>query len=230
MKTIFFFISIGFWFLPKVNAQQVLGNFTNQDIQEWPKVIWYRDTGNNWDEGLIKTNSAISPYNRTGFGIHMNESRQFGFWSTGWNPLFLIEGGSGNTYLRGNLGIGTSSPTARLTVKGNIHAEEIKVAVGNWPDYVFSQNHELLSLGELERFIKTNRHLPEIPSAASVNERGISLGEMNALLLKKIEELTLHVIDQAKLIQSLQEDSRKYDAQDKRMLAIERKLESLVKK
>jgi len=72
--------------------------------------------------------------------------------------------------------------------------------------------------------------LPEIPSAALAQQNGINLGEMNTLLLKKIEELTLYVIDQARLIQTLQEDGRKYDEQDKRMLAIKRKLDSLVKK
>lgn|GEM_PF-1857453 len=72
--------------------------------------------------------------------------------------------------------------------------------------------------------------MPEIPSAALAQQNGINLGEMNTLLLKKIEELTLYVIDQARLIQTLQEDGRKYDEQDKRMLAIKRKLDSLVKK
>lgn len=230
MKAVFFSILICFCFCLRVNAQQILGNFTGQDSEEWPKVVWYRDTDNGWDEGLIKTQSTKGPYNRTGFGIHMHESKQFGFWSTGWNPLFVLEGGSGNAYLRGSLGIGTIPLGAKLAVKGSIHAEEIKVAVANWPDYVFAPGHERLSLVELERFIKTNQHLPEIPSAALAQENGISLGEMNTLLLKKIEELTLHVIDQAKLVQTLQEDSRRYHEQEKRMLALERRLDSMARK
>lgn len=229
MKAVFFSIVICICFSLEVTAQQVLGNFTGQDAEEWPRVVWYRDTANGWDEGLIKTQSAKGPYNRTGFGIHMHDSRQFGFWSTGWKPLFVLEGGSGNAYLRGSLAIGTTSSAAKLAVKGSIHAEEIKVAVANWPDYVFAPGHGRLSLFELERFIGANQRLPEVPSAAFVQKNGISLGEMNTLMLKKIEELTLYLIDQAKLIQSLEEDNRRYHKQDKRLLALEKRVNSIAK-
>ena len=103
----------------------------------------------------------------------------------------------------GNLGIGILIPGERLSVNGNIRAKEIKVEVNYWPDYVFRDDYPLRSLSQLERYIKDNGHLPEIPDAASVGDQGISLGEMNKLLLKKIEELTLHLIAQDKKVSEL---------------------------
>jgi Asp-tRNA(Asn)/Glu-tRNA(Gln) amidotransferase B subunit len=90
-------------------------------------------------------------------------------------------------------------------VKGKILAEEVRVQLsGDWPDYVFTQNYDLMPIDELETFINKNNHLPEIPSSAKVTEEGgIDVGEMNALLLKKIEELSLYVIELHKEIKTL---------------------------
>lgn len=98
---------------------------------------------------------------------------------------------------KGEVGIGTSDTKGhKLAVAGSIVAESVKVALQpNWPDYVFHSSYKLPDLKEVEQFIKENKHLPEIPSAAEVEKEGINLGEMNANLLKKIEELTLYVID-----------------------------------
>ncbi len=98
----------------------------------------------------------------------------------------------------GNVGIGTANPDEKLTVKGKIRAQEIKVEATNWPDYVFKKDYELTSLEEIDQYIKQYGHLPEIPKAVDVQADGVSLGEMNKLLLKKIEELTLHLIEQQK--------------------------------
>ena len=103
--------------------------------------------------------------------------------------------GTNNNYLESRLGIGTWTPTERLEVKGKIRAQEIKVEATNWPDYVFNEDYNLMSLEETYQYIKQNGHLPEIPTANDVEQDGISLGEMNKLLLKKIEELTLHLIE-----------------------------------
>lgn len=97
----------------------------------------------------------------------------------------------------GNVGIGTASPSEKLSVNGKIRAKEIKVETG-WADFVFQPDYKLRSLKETEQFIEQNGHLPEIPSAKDVEENGINLGEMNAKLLQKIEELTLHLIEQSK--------------------------------
>jgi hypothetical protein len=84
-----------------------------------------------------------------------------------------------------------------LTVNGKIHTrEEITVDYhGTWYDYIFAENYKLMTLPELENYILLNKHLPDIPSADEVKENGIKLAEMNTLLLKKIEELTLYVIE-----------------------------------
>ena len=96
----------------------------------------------------------------------------------------------------GNVGIGTTSTgTCKLAVEGKIGAREVNVLASGWPDYVFENNYNLPTLSELEAYIKVNKHLPEVPSACTVEENGVNLGEMNMLMLKKIEELTLYVIE-----------------------------------
>lgn len=109
----------------------------------------------------------------------------------------------------GNFGIGTTSPDSRLTVKGVIHSEEVKVDLNvPGPDYVFEEDYNLLSLSELEAYIRQNKHLPEIPSSKEMQENGIHLKEMNLLLLKKVEELTLYLIEANKEIDSLRKEVR----------------------
>ena len=81
---------------------------------------------------------------------------------------------------------------------GTICAEEVRVSLSGapcWPDYVFADNYNLTTINDLEKFIKTNRHLPGIPNAEEVANNGIELGDMQARLLQKIEELTLYIIE-----------------------------------
>jgi len=106
----------------------------------------------------------------------------------------------------GKLGIGTTNPGEALTVKGKVHAEEVIVNLNvPGPDYVFEEDYDLPTLAEIETFIKANKHLPEVLSAAEMEEEGIILGDMNMLLLKKIEEMTLLMIEMEKRIQQLEE-------------------------
>jgi hypothetical protein len=94
----------------------------------------------------------------------------------------------------------------RMFVKDGIRTEKLKIDIATssgWADYVFKDNYKLMPLEEVEKFIKTNKHLPEIPSESDAIKNGIELKEMNILLLKKIEELTLHMIQQQKEIQEL---------------------------
>ncbi|WP_422360787.1 hypothetical protein [Reichenbachiella sp.] len=99
----------------------------------------------------------------------------------------------------GRVGIGTRTPTAKFSVAGKMDAREIKVEVeaGATPDYVFADDYELSTLEETASFINENHHLPEVPSAKEMEANGMNVGEMNLLLLRKVEELTLHLIDLA---------------------------------
>jgi hypothetical protein len=104
----------------------------------------------------------------------------------------------------GNVGIGTATPDAKLAVKGTIHAQEVRVDLSvPGPDYVFEEIYNLPSLADTETYIKQNKHLPEVPSACEMEENGINLSEMNMILLKKVEELTLYVIELKKEVDSM---------------------------
>jgi len=111
----------------------------------------------------------------------------------------------------GDFGIGTNDPKAKLHVNGNILAAEVTVstAATEVPDYVFKEDYKLTSLSDLEKYIKESQHLPEIPSAKEVEAEGLDLAKMNLLLLKKIEELTLHAIEQEKKFDKQQEQISK---------------------
>jgi len=102
----------------------------------------------------------------------------------------------------GNVGIAVANPQNKLDVAGTIRAKEIIVA-SDWADFVFEDNYELMPLKEIGDFIQTNGHLPGIPSKSEVTEGGVSLGEMNAKLLQKVEELTLYALQQEETISEL---------------------------
>lgn len=130
-----------------------------------------------------------------------------------WKSHFMIfHNQNGNVTFpnsTGNVGIGTNTPDSKLAVNGTVHAKEVKVDLTGWPDYVFSKEYPLQPLNEVKQFINQNGHLPEIPSAEEVETAGLHLGQMNALLLKKIEELTLHIIRQQEEIEQLKEALKK---------------------
>ena len=109
----------------------------------------------------------------------------------------------------GNVGIGTTTPQAKLDVFGTIRATEIKVeANGQTADFVFDSSCQLRNLQEEEAFIRENKHLPEIPSAKEMEANGVNLAEMNKLLLQKIEELTLYAIELENKVQKEKDERR----------------------
>ncbi|RNC85873.1 MAG: hypothetical protein ED557_03630 [Balneola sp.] len=138
--------------------------------------------------------------------------------STDKDDAFIIKttGSTGN--IESFVGIGTTDPTNALEVNGTIRSKEVIVEATGWPDFVFLPEYNLLSLEELEAFISTNKHLPDVPNEAEVEENGIKLGEMDATLLKKIEELTLYVIEQNKLNKEQQERIEKLEKMNAELL------------
>ena len=156
------------------------------------------------DHGTLSGAGILIPGN----GMNNQNSIQFHT-----NPSGNAIAGSAFSNLRmivtagGDVGIGTTTPKEKLSVNGKIRAKEIKVELANWPDYVFEEGYQKLSLAEIEQFIKHNKHLPGVPTAKQVEQEGVELGEMNKILLKKIEELTLLLIDKDKELKREKEEN-----------------------
>lgn len=131
--------------------------------------------GHTLDSKFVQITSQVSPpaLPEVSFGI---------------TPTLMTDG-------NGNVGIGApASPDQKLSVNGSIRVREIKVETANWPDYVFKQDYRVPSLEEVDEFIQRNKHLPDFPKAEVVEKEGYSLNEMDKILLKKIEEMTLQMI------------------------------------
>ncbi|RFS19339.1 hypothetical protein DVR12_24220 [Chitinophaga silvatica] len=166
-------------------------NLAKLEIGNGP--VW---TTNNWNKAIrLSYDGAIEfPGTTKTFGMGTKES-SFYFFSgntdgTGAADYYMVADGTS-----GNVAIG-GRPVSnyKLVVDGSLGARKVKIQQGTWSDYVFHENYKLLSLPETEEFIKSNKHLPDVPSEAEVKREGVDVGEMNKILLQKIEELTLHII------------------------------------
>ncbi|WP_052266453.1 hypothetical protein [Pedobacter kyungheensis] len=177
----------------------------------------YSQSGYGADDGLLRLSAGagsspgimsyidISSYSTV---PDMNQNIVFG---TGGQEKMRINE-------NGNLGIGTTNPTEKLAVNGKIRAREIKVEATNWPDYVFEEGYKVETLQSLESYIKANKHLPDMPSAKEVETNGIAVSEMLKLQQKKIEELTLLLIQKDKELKKEKENNK---LQDVRLTKIE---------
>lgn len=157
--------------------------------------------------------SSTNPYGK--YGIEYVSNAEEGYGLNFWKPYNSGGNNVMNNVLfladNGNVGIGTNDPIYKLSVNGTILAKEIRVNEDSsfWPDFVFDKDYKLMSLYELRQFVNDYKHLPDVPSAADIDGKDVSLGEMNKILLQKIEELTLYVIDLQKQIDTLKETARK---------------------
>jgi hypothetical protein len=124
------------------------------------------------------------------------------------------------------VGIGTLTPKEALSVNGNIRAKQIKVEALNWPDYVFAPDYQLPSLTDVKNYIAQNQHLPDIPSEQEITKDGLNLGEMNKLLVKKVEELTMYLIEKDKQLTTEQAINKQ---QGEKLMIIEKRLTLLEK-
>lgn len=159
-----------------------------------PSLFLMGEIASNNDYG----NYAVVSFDARSGGSFVSNRNVF-LWRNFTNNLMVL----GPT---GNLGIGTVTPTHKLEVNGSIRSKEVKVDANAWPDYVFAPGYELMDLRTLSDFILTNRHLPDVPSEKKISEEGLNLGEMDAILLKKIEEFSLYIIQQNDEIQKLKKN------------------------
>jgi len=172
-----------------------LGSTGNRDVTEQHAMLLTQSDGiqfgRGMDDGLGLTSNVVKLKINT--SVNSLES------TTALNIFALNEEISFYRYGEaGGVTIGTGNlPTGyRLAVDGKIASEEVLVQLsGNWPDYVFEEDYELLELTDLESYIDENNHLPGIPSAEVVEENGIEVGEMQKMQMEKIEELTLYIIE-----------------------------------
>jgi hypothetical protein len=182
---------------------------------------------------LVYDNAAI----QAGFGVDMSgSSRELSIFHPSSNGSdgdislgkHLESSGQYTENMRiqgnGNVGIGTNAPNAKLAVNGDVAAKKIKVTQTGWPDYVFQTGYQLPSLVELEKYIQLHHHLPEVVSADEVEKNGLDLGNNQAALLQKIEELTLYAIEQNK---QLMEQLKRQAAADKKIELLQQELNAL---
>jgi hypothetical protein len=130
-----------------------------------------------------------------GYPDPTNANANFNIYYSGLGNILSIQG-------NGNVGIGTTTPDNKLDVLGVIRANEIIVETG-WADYVFENNYALKDLNEVEKYINENKHLPNVPSAKEIQEKGAHVAELMTKMMAKIEELTLYTIKQQKEIDEL---------------------------
>ena len=179
-------------------------------------AVYFRNKNNSISVSGNQMIFAASKYSFTNAGITLGKNTatqvpEISFGSQGGG----ISVGTDRimSFTTGKVGIGCENTVEgyALAVKGGLISTRVTVRIfDNWPDFVFAPGHTMMSLYELEEYIGLNHHLPEVPSAEEVSEQGIDLGEMNAILLQKVEELTLHVIELQKQIDAQQ---NKIDAQ-----------------
>ena len=166
------------------------------------QIYTWAAADDNWRIGMNSNSGftrSISTAHVQFITFAAGTAQGFAIGVNGGNSSFEIRGSDHMAFFRGNVGLGTTSTgTHKLAVEGSIGAREIKVEATGWSDFVFYDDYQLRPIEEVEEYIEEEGHLPEIPSAEEVAESGINLGEMDAKLLQKVEELTLYLIEQNK--------------------------------
>lgn len=217
-------------------AMQFSGSFFDQSLwfrktnnvanQAWNKVVLENPQGNvgigisNPTEKfqVLNGNILVGNDNLQGGALYFGnpnhgfrrDNNTVTMYTAGHSESALTFNGASGEQMRidykGNVGIGVSNPQNKLDVNGVIHSKEVKVDMEGWADYVFKKEYNLPTLQEVEQHIQEKGHLPSVPSEKDVIENGLSLGENQKLLLQKIEELTLYIIELSKEIQELKKN------------------------
>ncbi|MBO3700738.1 hypothetical protein [Roseivirga sp. E12] len=170
--------------------------------------------------GQIHSNDRIygDRLSASGGVIDLDAATGSNFWQlyNGAASLY-VSGQLGISQKADKVGIGTTNPTEKLSVDGTVLAKKVRVSTNgaDWPDYVFASTYKLRPLNELEDYIQKNQHLPEVPSATEVETDGLDLGDMDATLLKKVEELTLYMIELNKTVKAQGEKIKALEKENK---------------
>lgn len=183
------------------NGQTIFGSGCRIYSGAYDGVTSYGDFRTNTGSG----NTVISAPANTLFLNYDHGTGGVNFCDGASNIVARVEGNGGG-YFNGNIGIGTTdTKNYKFAVNGSaIFTKVVVKPYSNWPDYVFNSSYRLRPLSEVEQYIKQYGHLPEVPTADEVEKNGLDVGDNQATLLKKIEELTMYVIEQNKKILSLE--------------------------
>ncbi len=199
---------------------QIAGSFYNQELylrknnnnnsQQWSKFVLENPSGrvgigipnpeSKLDIGTDNTQKTFINYqNKSSITFIPNTGDWFHI-SHGSDHELAISQGASVDQTR----LVTITSGGNMSVNGKVEAKEIRVTLTPTADFVFEENYELPKLKDVEKFIKENKHLPEVASAKVMEKEGVNVGEFQIKLLQKIEELTLYVIDQQKKIETLE--------------------------
>ncbi len=188
--------------------------FNSKQMSAGADIVWISSAYQPNDTGLLSISSPPS--------------------ATDWSkPVFSVRS-NGKVFMGVRLNFAPACADCseyRLFVQDGIRTEKIKVDIAsanNWADYVFNKEYKLNSLEDVERHIKEKGHLPNIPSTEDVMKNGVNLGEMDARLLEKIEELTLYSIEQNKQIKQLQEENKVLKLQSEEISKLQKQVEEIL--
>jgi hypothetical protein len=178
--------------------------FNNGNNPSWSGAIldYYGAGMTGTQNGVLAANQGSLVFQNVNSGVISSNGANIFI-----SPLFNV---STCFLVDGSVGIGTTDTKGyKFAVNGSsVFTKVVVKAVGSWPDYVFDSTYQLRPLEKVEQYIRDNHHLPEIPSADSVEKAGIDVGANQATLLKKVEELTLYMIGQQQQLDRLTEKDR----------------------
>lgn len=213
---------------PNLQAVTTAGNTTNNSVSIWNK------------DGLnIGVDSTVGYTVQTHFlrpSTLENRTMRFDCaanTATGGWEFYNVYSSKSLLYIKqnsGNVGIGTTDPKAKLAVNGDVYARLLRVRPDGWADFVFAPSYQLMPLQELESYIKKHKHLPDVPTEQQVRRDGLDVGGTQVILLQKIEEITLHLIEQEKRAtvqkELLSAQAAAFAEQERRLAELERRLNS----
>lgn len=173
--------------------------------------------GNSYFNGIIGLGTTTLTSTNNAYKLIVNGGTKTNVLGVNMEaPTGFNLGAAGNSYFEQKVAIGTTNTTTTLAssnyllfVNGGIIAKEVRVTTFPWPDYVFANDYKLMSLSDVKDYITQHAHLPGVPSACEIEENGVATGEMLSIQMKKIEELTLYIIQMEERLKSLELELKK---------------------